>query len=143
MGTSYETDVVAWAMEQAALLRAREFSAIDIEHIAEEIEDVARSEQRELIDRIVKLQTKLLEWRFLPGRRCRSKKRIINAERLHIAYVLKDSQSLRAKIAAPDCVLLMWKKAVAEITNATGLDVFPEACPWSVEQALDDAFMPG
>ena len=55
MGTSYETDVVAWAMEQAALLRAREFSAIDIEHIAEEIEDVARSEQRELIDRIVKL----------------------------------------------------------------------------------------
>jgi Domain of unknown function DUF29 len=48
MGTTYEQDVVAWASEQAALLRAGKLSAIDIEHIAEEIEDVGRSEQREL-----------------------------------------------------------------------------------------------
>ena len=38
-GTSYEKDVVAWANEQAALLRAGKFSALDIEHIADEIED--------------------------------------------------------------------------------------------------------
>lgn len=48
MGTPYEKDIVAWAMEQAALLRAGKLSAIDIEHIADEIEDVARSERREL-----------------------------------------------------------------------------------------------
>ena len=41
MGTPYEKDVVAWAMEQAALLRAGKLSAIDIEHIAEEIEGMA------------------------------------------------------------------------------------------------------
>ncbi|KAG0163435.1 hypothetical protein DFQ30_000171 [Apophysomyces sp. BC1015] len=42
MGTSYEKDVVAWSNEQAALLRAGQFSALDIEHLAEEIEDVGR-----------------------------------------------------------------------------------------------------
>jgi predicted XRE-type DNA-binding protein len=35
MGTRYETDIVAWANEQAALLRSGQLSAIDIEHIAD------------------------------------------------------------------------------------------------------------
>lgn len=39
MGTRYEQDVVLWAKEQAALLRSGQLSALDIEHIAEEIED--------------------------------------------------------------------------------------------------------
>lgn len=46
MGTYYDHDVVAWAKEQAALLRAGRFSVLDVEHIAEEIEDVGKSEQR-------------------------------------------------------------------------------------------------
>jgi Domain of unknown function DUF29 len=33
MGTRYEQDVVAWANEQVALLRAGKFSAIDVEHM--------------------------------------------------------------------------------------------------------------
>ena len=52
MGTDYETDVVAWASEQARLIRAGRFDLVDREHIAEEIEDVGKSEQRELATRI-------------------------------------------------------------------------------------------
>jgi len=48
--TSYETDVVAWSSEQARLIRAGQFDQLDLEHIAEEIEDVGKSEQRELAD---------------------------------------------------------------------------------------------
>ena len=32
---SYETDVVAWANEQAKLIRARQFELLDLERIAE------------------------------------------------------------------------------------------------------------
>lgn len=42
MGTPYETDVIAWAKEQAALLWYGRFSEIDIARIAEEIEDVGK-----------------------------------------------------------------------------------------------------
>ena len=45
---TYETDLNAWANEQARLLRAGRFDLLDIEHIAGEIEDVGKSEQREL-----------------------------------------------------------------------------------------------
>ncbi len=62
MGTSYEKDVVAWANEQAALLRAGKFSALDIEHIAEEIEDVGKSQQRERGNRMAVLLAHLLKW---------------------------------------------------------------------------------
>jgi len=44
----YEDDVIAWAAEQASLLREGRFDQLDREHVAEEIEDVGKSEQREL-----------------------------------------------------------------------------------------------
>ena len=35
---SYDGDIIAWANEQARLLRSGQFNQLDIEHIAEEIE---------------------------------------------------------------------------------------------------------
>ena len=72
MGTPYEKDVVAWAYEQAALLRAGKLASIDIEHIAEEIEDVGKSEQREFASRMAILLAHLLKWQFQPERRTNS-----------------------------------------------------------------------
>jgi hypothetical protein len=48
MGNLYEDDVIAWAEQQAALLRRGAWSQLDIDNIAEEIEDVDKSEKREL-----------------------------------------------------------------------------------------------
>ncbi len=42
---NYETDIVAWANEQAWLVRNKRFELFDIEHIAEKLEDVGKSEQ--------------------------------------------------------------------------------------------------
>jgi len=69
---NYDRDVVAWANEQAALLRGGRFSELDIEHIADEVEDVGKSEQRELVSRMAILLAHLLKWQFQPERRGRS-----------------------------------------------------------------------
>jgi hypothetical protein len=42
MSIAYEKDVVAWANEQAGFIRADRFDLLDLENIAEEIEDVGR-----------------------------------------------------------------------------------------------------
>ena len=52
MSTAYKTDIIAWANEQAAFIRAGRFDLLDLENIAEEIEDVGKSEQRELENRM-------------------------------------------------------------------------------------------
>ncbi len=57
--TSYETDVVAWASEQARLLRAGHFKLLDRDRLVEETADVGKGEQRELAIRISVLLAQL------------------------------------------------------------------------------------
>src|SRR5271167_769123 len=64
--TSYDKDVILWSEEQARLLRAGRFTELDVEHLADEIEDVGKSEKRELASRMAVLLAHLLEWRSQP-----------------------------------------------------------------------------
>ena len=140
--TLYQTDVVAWAREQAELLRAGRFDALDIEHIAEEIEDVGKSEQRELASRLTVLIAHLLKWRYQPERRGNSWRRTIAVQRKDVAYALKESPSLKAKFADAEWLELVWEKAVALAVDETELEVFPESCPWTLAEILDPSWLP-
>lgn len=140
--TYYEQDIVAWANEQAALLRAGKLSAIDIEHIAEEIEDVGRSEQRELASRMAVLLSHLLKWQFQPGRQGSSWQRTIKEQRRAIAVALRKTPSLKNSLSDSDWITSAWADAVSKAVEETGLDVFPDTCPWSMQQALDADFFP-
>ena len=51
----YDQDFYAWANEQAGLLRDGRFSEADMEHIAEEIESMGKTEKRELVSRLTLL----------------------------------------------------------------------------------------
>ena len=82
MAITYDTDIIAWANEQAALIRARRFDLLDLEHIAEEIEDVGKSEKRELASRMAILLSHLLKWQFQSGRRGASWQRTIKERAL-------------------------------------------------------------
>ncbi len=65
----YDHDFFAWSLEQAELLRAGKLAEADIEHIAEEIDSMGRTEKRELISRLEVLLLHLLKWRYQPGKR--------------------------------------------------------------------------
>ncbi|WP_247539175.1 DUF29 domain-containing protein [Ralstonia pseudosolanacearum] len=142
MGTSYEKDVVVWAREQAALLRSGRLSDIDIRHIAEEIEDVGKSEQRELASRMAVLLAHLLKWQYQPGRRGSSWQRTIKEQRRAILARLHRTPSLQPMLADPDWQEEIWADAVSAAVDETGLDVFPEEWPWSPEQVLSPEFYP-
>ena len=86
---SYDGDVVAWANEQARRLRAGEFHRLDIEHIADEIEDVGKSEQQELVNRVALLIAHLLKWHYQPGHRSRSWENTIREQRRRCQRRLK------------------------------------------------------
>ena len=40
--SQYEADFYQWSLEQARLLRSGEWKAVDVEHLAEEIEDMGK-----------------------------------------------------------------------------------------------------
>lgn len=143
MSTSYEADVVAWANEQAEFLRAGRFDLLDREHLAEEIEDVGKSEQRELANRMAALLAHLLKWEYQPGRRGSSWESTIRLQRKEISWVLNEAPSLASRLRDSMWVDRFWSNAVAQVIAETGLDCFPEACPWSIEgEVLTEGWFP-
>jgi len=140
--TGYEDDVVAWATEQANLLREGRFGQLDREHLAEEIEDVGKSEQRELASRMTRLLAHLLKWQQQPGRRGASWQITIRNQRRGIARRLKETPSLRPKLAKPDWWAGVWDDATAQAAEETGLSDFPETCPWDASEILNQEWLP-
>ena len=140
----YEDDVVAWAEDQARLLRAGRFDAVDIEHVAEEIEDVGKSEQRELAHRMAVLLTHLLNVAIQPERRGSSWEAAIRDQRQRIERRLSRTPSLKRSLADPDWWADAWGDARLETSRETGVgfDRLPGACPWSISQVRDPNFWP-
>lgn len=68
----YKTDFFAWTQEQSALIRAKRWSEIDVEHLAEEVEDMRKSERRSLESRLEILLMHLLKWQVQKDRRSNS-----------------------------------------------------------------------
>jgi len=140
--TSYETDVVAWSSEQARLIRAGQFDQLDLEHIAEEIEDVGKSEQRELASRMAVLIAHLLKWQYQPERQSTSWKRTIKEQRRALAFHLKQVPSLKSRLADPEWQGAIWADAVTLAINETGMGGFPDECPWALVDILAQNWLP-
>ena len=139
---SYDNDVIAWANDQARLLRAGRFDALDIEHIADEIEDVGKSEKRELRSRMAVLLAHLIKWQYQVGFRGNSWRRTIREQRRGIAGCMKETPSLKADLGQPDWWDRIWADAVSQAVGETGLDCFPESCPWTFDQIMNPEFWP-
>jgi Domain of unknown function DUF29 len=140
--TLYDKDFFAWANEQARLLRAGKLSEADIEHIAEEIESMGKTEKRELVSRLEVLLMHLLKWQFHPDRRGKSWTNTIRVQRNHLETHLADNPSLKSQLAA--AIRLAYENAKLEAAAETDLDesVFPEFCAWSPQQILASKFWP-
>jgi hypothetical protein len=142
--SSYDQDVILWSEEQARLLRARRFSELDLEHLADEIEDVGRSEKRELANRMAVLLAHLIKWKSQPDDRTTSWRATINDQRRRIALAIKETPSLKVVMRGADWREGVWLDARSQARKEMGLadDDLPESCPWPTEQAVDPEFWP-
>ena len=98
-------DFALWTRAQAAALRAQARSgtnlAIDWEHVAEEIEDLGRSERRELASRIGTILEHLLKLIASPAELRRGDwEATVLRERAQVADLLAESPSLRQEVPA-------------------------------------------
>lgn len=143
--SAYEKDVVLWAQEQAALLRSGEFSKLDVERVADEIEDVGKTEKRELASRMAVLLAHLLKWQAQPDRPSRSWQSTINEQRKRIGLALEETPSLRTTLPDPKWRAAVWADARVIAMTDTGLsgEAFPDEWPWSAEQTLSASWLPG
>ena len=138
MGTLYDEDVVAWAEQQSALLRAGRWSQLDIDNIAGEIEDVGKSEKRALCHRMAVLVEHLIKCRYQPERCGSSWLRTIREQRAQVRKLLRHSPRLRKLMKDPDFAEDVWRDAVILAVKEASLDDLPELSPWTLDEALQE-----
>src|SRR5438046_8935316 len=88
---SYEEDFVAWLEDQAQRARRGEAGGLDLENIAEELEGMARSDRREIRNRLIVLLLPLLRYSVPPGSRSSDQLATIRAQPSRLATVIDDS----------------------------------------------------
>ena len=139
---AYDEDFFAWTEEQARLLRAGEFSQLDIANVAKEMEDMGRSIRRELRSGLSVLTMHLLKWRYQPGYRSPSWSGTISEQRQQIADLIDESPSLKPVLAQD--FTKIYKLAVNKAMSETGLPdaTFPADCPFALDQILAPDFLP-
>ena len=138
----YDGDFYAWTMKTSGLLREGRVGEVDLEQIAEEIEDMGRSNRRALSSYLKVLMLHLLKWRYQPTHKGISWRLSITNVRDEIADLLKDSPSLRANLE--QLVANRYAAARKRASLETGLpvDSFPNKCPFLLEQLLDEDYWP-
>lgn len=136
----YQADFYAWTQQQAELLRNKKIEQIDWCNLAEEIEDMGRSEKRQLENRLEVLIMHLLKWQFQPNFRSRSWQLTIKEQRLRIEKLLLENPSLKSKLA--DTKEKIYPLAVISAEKETGLSSFPEICPYDLAEILAPEFLP-
>jgi len=138
----YQEDYYGWLQENAQLIREKRFSEIDVENIVEELESMGKSEKRELSSRLTILLMHLLKWQYQSVKRSTSWRNTIAVQRIDIRELLEDSPSLKNEIA--DKIEIAYEKAKLTAEVETGIEKqnFPSQCPFSLEQILDESFLP-
>ena len=138
----YDTDFYAWAQQQAAALRAKDWAALDLEHLAEEVDDLRNTERRAVRSQLRLILSHLLKWVSQSARRSESWRSTIANGRVLVQEDLEDLPSLAPELET----LAAWAypRARRDAAQETGLPLatFPEACPWTVAQVLDADFWP-
>lgn len=145
--TAYDEDFYAWTQNQAAQLRRagaeRNNAPIDWDRVAEEIEDMGRSQRSAIESRLSVLIVHLLKWLYCPDlrERCeRGWRDTIREQRYRLNDELAGSPSLRPFIVS------IFEKTYgrARLSAADQADVpdehMPAEPPFTLDQALSSAY---
>lgn len=140
----YQRDFFAWTQQQAQKLRSGQLSTLDAQNLAEEVEDLGRSEKRALASRMAVLLVHLLKWQYQPELRSKSWSLTITTQRKEIRYELAHSPSLKSLLNDYEWLDLVWSKARAGASAETGIDpdTFPESCPWDMASVMQVEWLP-
>ena len=136
MRARYEDDVFAWSQQTAEAIAQGRLENLDLAHLADEISDVGKSEQRALASQIERVLVHLLKIRFQSDRHSGSWDLSIAEARERIRQTLRRNPSLCA--AVPEIIAEAYGIARIRAARQTGLalDSFPAGCPFPQDAIL-------
>lgn len=138
----YDEDFVLWLDFQADLLRQGRIHELDLENLAEEIEDIGRSERRAVRSALSIILIHLLKYQVQLSRRSRSWVDTLLEHRGRLAEEFRTSRSLKLYAESELAAVYRLARKRAAVQTRLPLSDFPETCPYTLTQILDEDFLP-
>jgi hypothetical protein len=137
----YDTDFQDWTAQTAELLRRGRFHEVDLEHVAEEIEDLGKRDWKAVRSQLRRMLMHLIKRKIQPERDGPSWSGSIDNARQEILDALRDSPSLRRRLSHE--MGYVYESAIDLALAQTGLTDhraafgLPGDCPFTLSQLLD------
>jgi len=131
-----------WLDAQAAFLRASRLELLDRENLIDELTSMASRYRHEMQSRMGVVLTHLLKCQFQPDNKTRNWLSTLLEQRHEIKLLMASSPSLRH--VATDKMEHCYQHARRMAATETGLSLaqLPQQSPYTVEQMLDEDFLP-
>lgn len=84
----------------------------------------------------------LARWSRQDGNQCPLWRRLIVLQRRRLAQVLEQEPALRMSLEDPRYLRDAWTAALLKVISEVNCFDLPDACPWTLEQTLDEEFLP-
>ncbi len=140
--TLYDKDYCLWLEETVQLLREGRVTELDVNNLIEEIEDMGISQKNALESNLIVLLMHLLKWKYQPEKQSGSWRGSIREHRRRILKAFRNSPSLKQYFE--EIFQESYQEARKQAADETGLslNIFPETCPFKIEQILDPEYLP-
>ena len=137
--STYDADYFLWTQEQATALRSlRQTNALDIDHLAEEIEDMGRSELNKVASLLTQMLVHLMKLRHASETNARGHW-LEEIMAFQAAARRAYTPGMRQRLDLDD----IWRDACRIVEAAGTGAVFPNSTiPFTLDQLLDRSFDP-
>jgi len=141
----YDTDYNLWVMETVDQLKNKNFDAIDLENLIEEVSDLSRRDKRKLESLLRRLFEHLLKLKYWESQITRNQghwKGEIRTFRKQINNELKTSPSLNRHLLEIFDKCYQDAREIVSDKSQLPINTFPEALIGTMEQVLDENWLP-
>jgi hypothetical protein len=138
--TLYDTDFAEWTARTAELLRQGRLHEVDLAHVAEEIEDLGKSNFNAARSQLHRMLMHSIKRKIQPERDGTNWLISINSARREILNEIRDSPSLHRRLS--DRIEDIYGEAIEDALLETGLaggpaDLgIPDRCPFALAELL-------
>ena len=137
---TYDRDFALWVEENIALLKAKNYDAVDWENLIEEVEGLTRSDKRELENRLITLFEHALKRRYVSLPDCyRGWELTLIRTQQKLEQILEDSPSLRNYLLG---IIEKCYRNALKNTRKEYDEIFPDHLPFTddIDQLLMEEF---
>lgn len=145
IGSLHDHDFYSWAKEQAALLKNRQANLLDYKNLAEELDDMGKSQESALVSAIKGALLHLLKLKYSPAENPRKGWAIsVSKQRTEIDIAIQENPGLKSKLNT--IFSKAWKyarkEAIFECNIYNEYPNIPEESPFSFDDVANEDFFP-